>query len=171
MSRWAVVVLASTGLAAGAVHAQSERPGTRVWLSLGLGGGVAQELDVDGTVSFQATAQWRTHHVVFRALGMGDIGSFPDGSDDSVEEVGVLYGRRRAWSFGYVAASAGLAGVSAKGFPGASREIRRTVGVPLALEAGFQSPVIGLGIQGFANLNSLTSYAGVFLVLQLGWMP
>ncbi len=169
--RVTLLVLVWTVVAAGPIHAQSEELGTRVWLSLGLGGGAAQELNVDGTLAFQANAQWGRHHVALRALGMGDVGSFPDGSDDSVTEVSLLYGRRRAWSFGYVAAAAGLANVSAKGLPGTSNEVHRTVGLPVVLEAGLQSPVLGLGIQGFGNLNSVATYGGVLILLQLGWMP
>lgn len=169
--RLPLFVMVWTVVAAGPLHAQSEGPGTRVWLSLGLGGGVAQELNVDGTLALQANAQWGRHHVALRALGMGDVGSFPDGSDDSVTEVSLLYGRRGAWSFGYVAAAAGLASVSAKGLPGTANAVQRAVGLPVVLEAGLQSPVLGLGIQGFGNLNSVATYGGVLVFLQLGWMP
>ena len=64
--RVALLVVVWTVVAAGPLHAQSERPGTRVWLSLGLA----------------------------------------------------------------------LARVSAKGFPGTSYELYRTVGLPVVLEAG-----------------------------------
>lgn len=172
MIRRAILLgLVATSLAAVSLAAQSTQPGPRIWLSLGLGGGAAPELSVDGTLAFQATAQWGGHHVALRALGMGDVGSFPDGSDDSVTEVSLLYGRRRAWSFGYVAAAAGLAGVGARGFPGTANDLRRTIGLPVSLEVGLQSPVVGIGVQGFGNLNTVASFGGVLVALQLGWMP
>jgi hypothetical protein len=102
---------------------------------------------------------------------MGDIGSFPDGSDDSITEVGVLYGRRAVWSFGYVAIAGGMAMVTAKGFSGAAGERRETIGLPVIAEAGLQSKVLGLGIQAFGNVNPVSMYGGVSLFLEIGWMP
>lgn len=153
-----------TKLAAQAVHAP-----TRVWMSLGLGGGGVQDLEAGGIITFQLTGQWRSHHVAFRALIMGDT-NFQSGSGDSINEAGILYGRRLASSFGYVSAAAGVAAVSAEGFSGAPRQARETIGLPVVVEAAFQAPVIGLGIQAFGNLNSVALYGGVSIVLHLGWM-
>jgi len=168
------VVIAAAGLALSVSQTSAQpvnRP-TRVWLSLGLGGGGAQELDANGAASFQLTAQWGPHHTMFRALGMGDVSSFPEaGSDDTIEEVGVLYGRRAVSSFGYAALAGGLAIVNAKGFAGASNARRQTIGLPVIAEAGLQSSVLGLGIQAFGNLNTVSLYGGVSLFLQVGWMP
>ena len=99
------------------------------------------------------------------------IGSFPDGSDDAIAEVGVPYGRRAAWSFGYVAVAGGVAMIGGEGFPGASGERRETVGLPLVADVGLQSKVSGLGIQAFGNLNSVSMFGGVSVFLHIGWMP
>jgi len=171
VSFWGVIAAGALALAASETSAQSVDRPVRVWLGLGLGGAAAQGLDADGAVSFQLTAQWGPHHTVLRAVAMADVGSFPDGSDDSIEELGVLYGRRAAWSFGYVAIAGGVARVIGNGFSGAAGKSRETIGLPVIAEVGLQSTVLGLGIQAFGNLNSVSVYGGVSLFVEIGWMP
>ena len=150
----------------GEASAQTADRPARVWASLGLGAGGVQDLDAPLALSLQVTAHWGSHHATLRALGMADgIG----GSSDEISEVGILYGRRVASSFAYAAAAGGLAWVhSLSGFP---RETSRTVGLPVVIEAGLQWRVFGLGIQGFGNLNTVSSFWGVALLLEIGWMP
>jgi len=174
----AALAVAALGLPSGEVSAQSAERPTRVWLGLGLASGAAQDLATDAGATVQLTAQRGAHHVGLRMLFMGDWGSFPDGSDDTIGEIGLVYGRWSASSFGYAAISGGLALVSGQGFPDTGAVgfsptddgTRSTVGIPLVVEAGLQSPVIGVGLQLFGNLNSLASYAGAALSLHLGWM-
>ncbi len=167
----AMIAAGALALAASETSAQSVDRPVRVWLGLGFGGAAAQDLDADGAVSFQLTAQWGPHHAVLRSVLMSDLGSFPDGSDDSIEELGVLYGRRAAWSFGYVAIAGGMARVSGDGFSSATSKRRETIGLPVIAEVGLQWTVLGLGIQAFGNLNSVSTYGGVCLFLDIGWMP
>jgi hypothetical protein len=47
-----------------------------------------------------------------------------------------------------------------------------TIGIPFLAEAAVQPlPILGLGVQAFANLNARGSSAGVSVFLQVGWMP
>lgn len=168
----AVIPAVAPALSPGAAWAQSVDQPTKVWLGLGLGGNGAQGLDVDAVGSFQLIVQWQQHHLTFRAIAIGDGSDLlGTGSGDTLEEVGILYGRRRASSFGYLAIAGGLAAVQAKGFTGATGERRKTIGLPVTAEAGLQSRLLGVGIQAFANLNTVSLFGGVSLFVQLGWMP
>jgi len=164
-----LLAVALAGIAADA-SGQSSKPPVRVWLGLGLATAVVRNLDADAGGTVQVVVQRGAHHAAFRSLSMGDFSSVPDGSDDGVREVGLIYGRAAATSFGYVTAVAGVALVTANGLPQAG-ESRRTAGLPLVVEAGLRTRVVGLSIQGFGNLNSLSRFAGVAVYLNLGWMP
>lgn len=179
-ARW--VMLATSGAlmaAAGAetAMAQSSEDRTRVWLAAGPAGGGASSLETDIGLALQLTGQRGPHQMAVRVLFLGDYDS--SGSDDEVGELGLTYGRAVVTWFGYASVSSGIALVSAKGLPdddGGGGSIyddpfRRTVGVPFVAEAGLQSPLIGVGVQLFGNLNTLASYAGVGVSLHLGWMP
>jgi hypothetical protein len=108
---------------------------------------------------------------MLRGFAMGDAGSFPDGSDDSVNALSVLYGRRAPASFGYAAVAAGPALVRGSGFSGVPPESRRTAGLSLIGEAGLQTTPVGLAVQLFGNLNSVSTFGGFAVFLHLGWMP
>lgn len=152
--------------------AQTGEGSARVWLALGLAAGAAQAVDagIGGTV--ELTGQWREHHASLRILGLADFSGFPDsGSDDSVGEVGLTYGRWSPRSFGYTALAAGLAMVTVHGGEPPPDDTRVTVGIPLTAEAGVQTTVIGLSLQAFANLNAEAPWAGVAARILLGWMP
>lgn len=154
----------------GEASAQTADRPARVWASLGLGAGGVQDLDAPEAVSLQVTAQWGPHHAMLRGLSMFDFSGISGGGPNhEVTELGILYGRTVTSSFAYAAAAAGLARVSS--FAGASRGTSRTVGLPVVIEAGLQWRVFGLGIQGFGNLNTVSSFWGVALLLEIGWMP
>ena len=108
---------------------------------------------------------------MLRTMYVGDIGSIPDGSGDSVVEAGILYGRRVTASFGYAGVAAGLSAVSADGLPGSAGEERGGVGIPVLAEAALQTTPVGLGLQLFGNLNSVASFGGMAIMVYLGWMP
>ena len=81
-------------------------------------------------------------------------------------EVGLLYGTASTktgaahWS-----AAAGLAFVQVDI---SGRELRNTVGVPISLQGSLDSPNVGIGMAGFANLNPAESYAGLLVTLRAG---
>ena len=81
-------------------------------------------------------------------------------------ELGLLYGSA---STGAGAArwraAAGLAFVQVDI---SGRPLRNTVGLPLSVEGSLDSPRIGIGLAGFANLNLAESYAGLLLTLRVG---
>lgn len=178
-ARLATFAVLAVALGAEAALAQSNDDRTRVWLALGLAVGGSQGLETDSGLALQLTAQRGPHQFALRSLFLGDFDSFPSGSDDSVGEFGLTYGRSANTWFGYASVSSGVSLVSVTGLPddgGGSASIyddpsRRTLGVPFVAEAGLQSTLIGVGVQIFANLNTLSSFAGVGLALHLGWMP
>ncbi len=90
---------------------------------------------------------------------------------DVAGELGILYGRARTGSFGHLSLSAGL---SFNGFDQCESSQDQCVGlgVPIVGEAALRLfPVLGLGAQAFANLNSVSSYGGLVVFVQLGWLP
>ena len=147
---------------------QSEAPDhARLWLGLGPMFGGASGLAVDVGGSFQLTGERGPHHASLRVLMMGDAIS---SSNDAVLDVALLYGRNSSASFGYVAFAGGPAAVRLSGCDSAPSGECRTVGLTLAAEAGLQATVIGIGLQAFGNLNAVSSYGGLGVVMLLGWM-
>lgn len=119
----------------------------------------------------QANVQWGPHHTAARMLFLSDLGSFPDGSDDSVGEFSILYGRRTAGRWGHASLATGLAYVRGEGFPGTYDRVRSGAGVPVVGEVLLHARLVGVGLQLFANLNTVSIYGGAMLSLHLGWMP
>ncbi|MDX1646922.1 MAG: hypothetical protein R3304_07245 [Longimicrobiales bacterium] len=167
--------LALTMLALGPlpVTAQQDPDPVRVWLAAGLGAGGSAEVESGLAFTAQLTGQWRRHHAALRTLSLVDFAGFPDSStDDAVSELSAMYGRWSPTGFGHAAWSVGLGVVSVDGLESeASGASRSTAGLSLGAEASLQSLVLGVAIQGFANLNPLASYVGVTGMLLLGWMP
>jgi len=85
---------------------------------------------------------------------------------DIAGEIGVLYGRAstgqeaRQWS-----AAIGLSFVQ---LDLAGMGLRNVIGVPVGVEGSINAPNVGIGVRGFANLNSVRSFAGLALMLRLG---
>lgn len=153
-----------------AAAGQSPDSPLRVWLGLGLAGSGASGLDVNGGATGHLTAEWGVHHVSLRVTSLSDWASLPDGGDDSAGDVALLYGRARYFGAGYLAAAAGPAAVSVKGCMDCGGDTRRTAGLTLTAQAGLQATIVGLSLQGFTNLNTISIYGGVALVVELGWM-
>ena len=161
--------LGSSG-AHGALDGQQVPESTgQALLGVGFAGGGTRGPDANGGLVIQLDLHGGRHHFTLRALGMGDVSNFPDGSGDGVEEVALLYGRQARARPGYFTLGAGLGRVSAEGFTGASDEQRSTVGLSLLAEASLQSTPIGAGLQIFGNVNSIAAFAGVAILLHLGW--
>lgn len=170
------MLLASAALTLGAVPGSAQAPGEEravgVWLALGpgFGGGGGIESGVGGM--FQLTGQWGPHRAALRLAGLADFAGFPDGgSDDSVNELGLTYGRSADRAFGYTAWAAGLSVVRLGGRGDSFYDSDlTTVGIPVTVEAGLRTRVVGVALQAFANLNAEASYAGLALNFLLGWI-
>ena len=170
MMRAARVALLVVGIAltgAPAAHAQEGPRREGFWFGFGLGGGGGDERAEVAAASAQMVLQTGPHYFALRLLGMADpIG----GSSGSFTEVSALYGRALLGGLGHVSIASGLAYVNVHScHPDGSR--CEVVGVPIVAEAMFRPyPAIGLGVQGFANLNREARYGGVMALLHLGWV-
>jgi hypothetical protein len=142
--------------------AGQDRP--RMWLGAGLGSGARADgggVAVMGELVYQV----RPHHFALRGILVAD----PLGEDaDAFGELGLLYGRTALRKWGHASIAAGLAITGTTPCSGRCS----TLGLPVVAEISARlGSVVGVGLQGFANLNSLGSYFGFALFLQLGWMP
>jgi len=147
------------------VSAQAPSTPDRLWLSGGLGVGnvVGQGSGITGVAGL--THQRGPHLFALRTTALLEIASGDIG--DSVLDIGLSYGRASTGQgiVGHRSATAGLALVDLS-LRGPRK--RRTVGVPLTVEATINAPVIGLGLRAFANLNTVQTYAGLVLIFRLG---
>jgi hypothetical protein len=98
-------------------------------------------------------------------------GGFPDGGDDNVSEVALLYGRMRSTGFGHAGVATGLAFGTFDPCPGGHENTCHFVGIPITAEAALTARIIGIGLQGFVNLNTKSIFGGLLLFVPLGWMP
>ena len=91
-----------------------------------------------------------------------------DGGEDEAFDVALLYGRqlRRAGAY-RPSAAAGLAYVKCEGCD-AGRNAS-TIGLALSAEGAlWPTNVVGIGLHGFANVNSIASFAGVAVTIHFG---
>jgi len=142
---------------------------SRIWLGAGLGSAARADGASGFAVMGEVVYQVRAHHFAVRALGAAD--PFDTGAD-AFGEIGLLYGRaaKRKWGHGAISAGLAVTGVSSCSDAGTSG--CTTLGVPVVAEAALRlASVVGVGIQGFANLNPKSVYGGVVVFLQLGWLP
>jgi hypothetical protein len=91
---------------------------------------------------------------------------------DGVGDFGLLYGRAWTGERSEKSLSAGVAlvyGDDCYGIFGGPCDASKTVGLPLSATMSFRpSRFLGLGLEAFANLNSLASFVGVSGMLELG---
>jgi arginase family protein len=142
---------------------------SRVWLGLGLGGGGRADGASGIALMGEVVSQVRAHHFALRGLGVVD--PLGEGADE-FGEIGLLYGRaaKRAWGHGAIAAGLAITGVSS--CSDAATSGCTTLGIPVVAEAALRlGSVIGVGAQGFTNLNTKSTYGGLLVFLQLGWLP
>src|SRR5262245_54607 len=159
LARRAILCLALLGGVSSDVCAQTP---WRLWGAVG-GGMTPGAVAATGELVFQKGA----HQITARAVVMGDPYGAESGQNP-MGEIGLLYGRTAMSRRGHLSMSAGLAVTDTD----MDSEEGMTLGVPLVGEAAFSVlPVLGLGLQGFANLNSNDSYGGFALFLQLGYLP
>lgn len=164
-----LLALVAVGVAALPVAGQDRDPQTRVWFGLGLGPLAARGLKVNTGLSFEFAVERAPHRFEARGLALIDVNS--DLGIDNVEEIGVLYGRMAATSWGHAAVGAGLASVRSNPCVEGGGRGCTTVGIPLVAEAGLEANVIGLSLQAFGDLNPKHVFGGVIISLHLGWMP
>ena len=164
-----VLVAALMAVAATGERAAAEER-SRTWVGLGLGGGTGSGgggFALDGTLVHQR----RSDYFALRTSLFTD--PYREGGNITRENA-ILYGRSAVRRYGHVALASGLATVTLDPCDGSRRPSRSctTLGIPLVAEAAVQPlPILGVGIQGFANLNTKGSFAGVGMFLQVGWMP
>jgi hypothetical protein len=91
-----------------------------------------------------------------------------DGGDDEAFDVALLYGRplRSAGAF-RPSASAGIGYVKCEGCDDGMNAA--SIGLALSVEAAlWPARFAGIGLHGFGNANSIASFAGVAVTIQLG---
>ena len=161
-------------LPSGVAGQAAENP-LRIWAAAGLGGGGGLGSSqmagkTEGMIAIgELVGQKAPHQVMVRGLLMVDPMS--DGASYGAGELGVLYGRTITTTFAHVGVAAGLA---LTGFDSCvdPYDSCQFPGVPLVAEAALTPfAILGVGLQVFANLNRHTSYAGVAVMVQLGWLP
>lgn len=158
-----IVVVAATPAPAAA----QER--ARTWVGLGYGAGGARGGSEAAALMGELVHQNGAHHLAARAVVIVD--PFGEGSD-SFSELGALYGRVAKGKTGHAALATGLAFTSVAPCDSGASAGCTTLGVPIVAEAAFRpTRVLGIGIQGFANLNRQKVFGGVVMFLQIGWMP
>jgi len=159
--------LAAAGLAQDTIPTPTRGPLHRdlYWLSVGLGVG-SEDFAGHAALFYQHRAN------LFALRASATAGLFDDGIQDVALLYGRAYGPRNRWRLGL---ATGLALVDGCIEPGEGSlfgdcKARPTVvGVPVdAQVVWLPSEYVGLGLHGFADFNSLLSFAGVTLSLQLG---
>jgi arginase len=140
----------------------------RMWLGLGPLGSAARGDGAEGmAVMAEIVYQTGPHYFALRAAGAAD--PLGEGADE-FGDFGLLYGRAalRPWGHASVAAGLAITGVSSC-HDALSGGTCTTLGIPLTAEAALRmGSFLGVGVQGFANLNSKSVYGGVVVFLQVG---
>jgi hypothetical protein len=143
------------------------QPASRVWAAVGLGGAGGAG-DEGGVVLGQMVLLRRPHYLSARAVGILDP---YDPASCSWGDLGLLYGRAAVGRAGHAVIGTGLAATKPPGCRTGGNG-SWTVGIPLLAEAALRLlPVLGLGLQLFANLNPGAGYGGAIAFVQMGWLP
>lgn len=152
--------------AIGEATMQDPAPITRrdtYWVGVGLGVG-----SEDAGGHLNGSYQFGANLISLRAAVTAGL------FDDGVNDYALLYGRatRGAGDRHHLAAALGVAvvdGCERSGGLSNCEFSRSVIGLPLELQAFWRpGKLVGLGLYGFANLNSTRSFAGLTLGLQLG---
>lgn len=159
-----IVVLAIAALLGGTsidLTAQVATSPTRVWFSGGLG--VGRYGETGGAVVLDLAYQSGAHLLALRASAV--LTGYELGH--SAGEIGLLYGRasRERGTVGHVAGAVGLSMIKLD-LPGGG--LRSVLGIPFGFDASVNAQSIGLGLKGFATLNTVQSFGGLVLSLRLG---
>jgi hypothetical protein len=163
------ILLGATSLTIVGMPCAQAQDRSRIWLGAGLGSAARSDGASGFAVMGEIVYQVKAHHFTIRAMGAAE--PFGEGADE-FGEIGLLYGRAAKRTWGHAAISGGLAITSVASCHASATSGCTTLGVPVVAEAALRfAPVVGVGIQGFANLNPKSVYGGLVLFLQLGWMP
>jgi hypothetical protein len=104
-----------------------------------------------------------------RAIGAADPFGY---SGNEFGEIGVLYGRSVKRQWGHLAISTGLAWTGFGSYRGGGAGGYSTMGIPVVAEVAARLfSLMGVGAQGFTNLNLKNVYLGAVVFIQLGWLP
>jgi len=173
MVRLAMLVGALTILLSPAVMG-AQQPSTepaRVWVAVGLGGGLFSSVDGaanDPGIALLAALVLKEdgHRVALRGSIVAEV------LGDEVGDFGLLYGRAWTGERSEQSLSAGVSlvyGNDCHGVFGGPCDPSKTVGLPVSATMSFRPyGFLGLGLEAFANLNSLASFIGVSGMLELG---
>ena len=145
-----------------ATHASAQK--ANVFVSAGVVIANTKHLDSAMGLVGGLTVQKTPHHFTARGVALGGVG------DDIIAEAGLLYGWTAKPAAFRATAATGLSLVTFDACPN-DDDTCFALGVPLVIEFALSGKVAGVGVQGFANLNSKAMYFGIGGVLQLGWMP
>lgn len=167
MSHSLPVILLSLLLLSGSapVEAQSDPGATPVWITLGIGAGDMGEMGA--ALQGEIVAQKTRHRFAFRASKVVEI------LGDGVGDVGLLYGLASDGPRSHASISAGVARVTFSRCPGifsgGACEDSTAVGFPASATLSFRPfGMLGIGIQGFVNVNSLANFGGATAILEFG---
>lgn len=148
------------------VTAQEPARRWRLWGAVGLGGGGSSTQGGMASVA-EVAFQRAPHQVSLRSTFMFQW--FGDGCDPGGGDIGILYGRTATGILGHATLASGLALTWPFQCGGGENA---SIGIPVVAEAAVRpASVVGLGLQAFANLNGRSTFSGVVLFLQLGWLP
>ena len=161
-----VVLMVCASTAAEPIRGQSLEP-TGTWVALGLGAG-AFSGETSGVMALEIAHQRGRHLFALWSSIVFEI------FDDSVGDVGLLYGRSTVGGAGSASLAAGLSFVEASIdcpalFSGEVCDNGRTVGVPIVASASWRpARFIGLGVRTFLNINSIDPFFGAVAAIEIG---
>lgn len=170
---WAATASIATDSLASSPDSTSQAGVPLLWFNVGGGGGSVHGGLGDAWGGFSAgiSASYCRGRSLFSVRGIVNTEIQIDifgtsGPPESIGDIGVLYGAVARAPHALASISAG-AGIVMWSDGGHSRT--RRFGVPIECQLFWKpSAYAGLGIYGFANLNSERSFAGALLCLQMG---
>lgn len=158
------------------------------WFDLGLGvGAIAQS---KGTLAGDVSANYAftpNQFLSVRAVGINNTGGISasnlglaltggmlraNNMIGGVGDIGPMYGIRTIKDWGYMGVSTGLAMADGRinaTTPGGAGNGFTTIGIPFQAEAFYDvNSHLGLGLIGFADVNTKASFMGITLAVQMG---
>jgi hypothetical protein len=149
---------------ANALYAQSQECVSEThsyWINLGIGGGT-----FEGVISANVSYQFKRNILSIRGVETGEWYG-----NNGMWDIGILYGLATNPSHTQAAVGIGVALVGGKSEESLlpDNAIKKRIGLPIELQLFFR-PIrfVGMGLYGFANINSEKSFVGVSLSLQFG---
>lgn len=136
------------------------------WLNLGIGAGTVGE--EGGAMAANFSYHFDKNLLSLRAVGNGEL------FGKTMSDYGFLYGRSLQQNSLFVSVGAGLAlveGSISQGLFSTKKpeKIGPTIGLPLEVQLFFRpTRFLGIGLYGFANLNSEETFVGATISLQFG---